>query len=327
MISRTKTELDEKTINLMFKKQGIENITNITPLTNGEFNSAYFIKTDDKEYVLKVAPNTSTKVCTYEKNMMQSEVFWYEQIRNKTKIDVPKVYFSDFSKEIINADYFVMEKIDGEQLDKIKLTPDEKIEAAIMTPKLATQIHKISNDKFGYIQNDLYDTWYDAIRSMVEALISDAKKMGKECKNGKRLLSYIDKYKTILEKAPCSMVNFDMWHPNILCSRKNGKINYTWIDPERSFWGDHIADFICFEFLTPIRKKTKSVEAYNSLSDTKVKLNQDEIIRYSIALGYIGLIMEVEKYYRYSPAHFGWWRNVISCAAIFSQVFKELKNG
>lgn len=51
------------------------------------------------------------------------------------------------------------------------------------------------------------------------------------------------------------MVNFDIWWPNIICNRENGEIKYAWIDPERSFWGDRIADFVCLEYQKPLEKK------------------------------------------------------------------------
>ena len=72
---------------------------NLEILGNGEFNAAFKVCTEEnKEYVVKMAPPHDSKVLTYEKNMMESEVFWYEQMREKTDILIPKVYASDFTK-------------------------------------------------------------------------------------------------------------------------------------------------------------------------------------------------------------------------------------
>lgn len=48
-------------------------------------------------------------------------------------------------------------------------------------------------------------------------------------------------------------------------------------------------------------------------------------IRWAVMMAYMGLLQEVEKYYRYTPFMFGWWRNVISSAFAYSKGFKALK--
>lgn len=74
------------------------------------------------------------------------------------------------------------------------------------------------------------------------------------------------------------MVNFDIWEPNILCTRTTASIDYAWIDPERSFWGDPIADFVCLEFLTPLKDKTVSLFAYNEVAQKPLSIGHEESI-------------------------------------------------
>ena len=219
-----------------------------------------------------------------------------------------------------------MEKLEGKQRNEISINKAEMTEK---TAKMVAQIHKIKNDKFGYIQNGLYDNWYEALNNIVKNLLADAKRMNKSSCQGKKLLDYIHKYKDILIKVPCCMVNYDIWDPNVLCRySENGEIEFQWIDPERSFWGDKIFDFLCLESpIDLIDKKTKSIKYYNSVSDTPIELNKETEIRFAFALGLIALIQEVEKYYRYTPHHFGWWRNVAGCKFYYKQAFKVLKNG
>jgi len=322
MISRTKYNIDNETIEKLFSAAKINCIKEIAPLGAGEYNAVFSAKADGKEYAVKIAPTEDIEILSYEKDIMSSEVYWYQKMREHTEIKVPDVYFEDFTKKIIPTNYYIMEKLPGLQLDKMELSKEEKTDSVTQMAKMAAEIHKIKNDKFGYIQNGLFDNWYQAIRSMTINLIKDCEKAGRKTKRGERLLSYIDANKEILEKAECSMVNFDIWAPNIICTREEGKIKYAWIDPERSFWGDKIADFVCLEMFTPLENKKISIDAYNSVSDRPVKVTEDERIRYAVAQGYLGLIMEVEKYYRYTPLHFGWWRNVIASAWLFKSAFK-----
>ncbi len=327
MISRTKFKVDNAGIEKLFKAAGIDGCSEIAPLGAGEYNAVFSVKANGKEYAIKIAPTDDIPVLTYEKNMMASEVFWYKQMKEYSPITVPEIYAADFSKKLIPANYFIMEKLPGLQLDKMDFTQAEKTEAVSEMAKMAAYIHEIKNDKFGYIQNGLFNDWYPAIRSMVTAIIGDCASKGRKSKRGEKLLAYIDQNKTALNKAECCMVNFDIWPPNILCKRENGKIRYAWIDPERSFWGDKMVDFVCLEMMKPLAEKKVSLAAYNAVAVKPVAVTADEEIRYAAAQGYLALIMETEKYYRYTPRHFGWWRNVLASALLYRKAFGELKKG
>ena len=78
-----------------------------------------------------------------------------KRISANTDIKVPKIYFSDFSREIIDAPYFIMEKLNGVQLDKIESNSND-CKSNSPTAKLAqmaAQIHKVKYNEYGYEQN------------------------------------------------------------------------------------------------------------------------------------------------------------------------------
>lgn len=325
MVSKSKYELDNKTIVKLFKKAGIDNAINIAPLGAGEFNSVYAADANGKAYALKVAPSGTDGVLTYEIGMIEQEVYYYELMR-KADITVPQVYYSDFTKSEIPVGWFIMERLDGTQLDKAELTADERERADEILAGMIADMHMVKGDKFGYRQMKMYDSWYLAIKGIVEALISDCSDRGKKTRRGIKLLKYIDKNKEVLEKADCSLINFDAWEPNIFCIKENGEIKLAWIDPERCFWGDRIADFICMETAKlSMSKKTVSVKAYNKASKEPITVNAETEIRFAVMMCYLALIQEVEKYARYSPSMFGWWRNVFSSAMFYHAGFKQLR--
>lgn len=320
MVSRTKFQLDDETVKKLFAKAGIDGVTAVAPLGAGEFNAVFEV-TADKPYVLKIAPKEDVEVLTYEHNMMQSEVYWYSVIREQTGIRVPDVLFSDYSHEVIPADWFIMEKMEGEQRDKFVMTDEEKSQVTAKTAKMMAQIHKVHNEKFGYIQNGLYDNWYLTLTAMIENLLADGERAGKHSKRGKKFLDYVKANAPVFEQAECCMVNYDLWDQNVMCTRKDGKIEYAWIDPERSFWGDRIFDFICLDMMKNLEDKEEALRAYNEAAEYPVTAGREERIRYAAAQAMMGLIMETEKYYRYTPHHFGWWRNVAASAFLFKQAF------
>ncbi len=73
MISKTKFLLDEKMIKSLCQSAGIENIKEIRPLGDGEYNAVYEI-TSDRKYALKSAPDENAKVLTYEKDRTKGEM-------------------------------------------------------------------------------------------------------------------------------------------------------------------------------------------------------------------------------------------------------------
>jgi aminoglycoside phosphotransferase (APT) family kinase protein len=326
MISKTKFSIDEATIKTLFHAAGIDGVTHVSPLGTGEYNSVFEVLTKEQEYVIKIAPAAGAPILTYEKDMMASELFWYEQLREHTDIRIPIIYDKDFSRALIPTEYFIMEKVRGKQMNEMDFTEAERTEADDTLAHMAAQIHRIKNERFGYIQNGLHDTWYSAICSMVENLILDSKKKNKRSPNGEKLLQFIHENKALLESVESRMVNFDLWAPNILCQRKdNGKIEYVWVDPERTFWGDPIADFVALDFVHGLSDKKKTLEAYNAVAEHPVFATMEEQTRFAIAQGYLAFIMEVEKYYRYSLFHFGWWRNRMVSSFLYKKAWEVLE--
>ncbi len=320
--SKTKYQATQEEIIALFKESGIQEITKIEPLGAGEFNAAYKVITPRKAYVLKIAPPDDAEVLTYEKKMMEAEVFWYGQMAEKTDIVIPKVYAFDFSHKIIGAHCFIMEFLEGEPLWAVSCDEEKRERIQAQKVNMLTKIHAIPGKKYGYLQVGPKDTWYEAIRSMAQNLVRDCEKLGKETPDGKHLIAMIDKHKDILEKVSCSMVNFDLWDSNVLY--QNGSL--CWIDPERSFWGDHIADFITLGKgqKVPLYEKQKEIDIYNQTAGEPITCGREENIRYAIAVAYLALIEEVEKYVRYQPEEENYIRNTVDARDMYDMAWKIL---
>lgn len=321
--SKTKFEASEKDITLIFEKHNMPRVEAISTLGNGEFNAAYKVTgADGTDYVLKISPPDGSHVLTYEKNMMESEVFWYHKMKENTNILIPTVYASDFSRQLLKASYFIMEMMKGEPLWAISFSEEEKQNIQKQKLNMLTQIHSIHNEQFGYRQTGLTDNWYEAIRGMVANLVRDCEQMGRQTKDGHRLLEAIDKHKELLCSCPCCMVNFDLWDSNVLYH--DGKL--CWIDPERSFFGDPVADFITQGKgqKALLSDKKWELEIYNTTAETPIIYGSETEIRYQIAVGYLALIEEVEKYVRYEPGEENYIRNTVDAREMYDMAFDIL---
>ncbi|RKM62215.1 aminoglycoside phosphotransferase family protein [Butyrivibrio sp. CB08] len=318
--SKTKYEATEMEIRKLFSFHDIGEVEEIALLGNGEFNAAYKVSCKDaRSYALKIAPPEGASILSYEKNMMASEVFWYKKMHENTDILCPQVYVEDFSENIIKSKCFIMQLMDGEPLWAANLSDDEYESVQRQKIEMLTKIHKIHNDKFGYIQTGLYDTWYEALKSMASSLVNDCKNLGYETPDGEKFIAMIDKHKDLLKSVPCRMVNFDLWDSNVLYSK--GTI--CWIDPERGFWGDPVADFITLGpgQKAPLSAKEKELSIYNETAKEKIVLTSETEIRYALAVCYLALIEEVEKYVRYEPDEPNYIRNTIDARDMYDMAF------
>ena len=327
MEAKTKLSLSNEKVTEILANAGFVDAHSVEAMSDGMYNAVYAAKSGEKEYVIKVAPPIGIPVLTYEKDLMRTELFWYRMIAENTDINIPRIYREDFTHTLIPADYFIMERVAGCPLDELELNEEEKTQVLCDKAYMVAQIHKISAPEFGYVQNGLHDNWYLALKSMVENLLDDKRAIGRESKNGEKFLGYVERYKDLLMSVKASMVNFDVWDKNIISSRIDGKIKYTWIDPERSFWGDWVFDFICLEMMQPLKKKTVSMAAYNEVSKNQISLLPEYEIRFAFSQGLMALIMEVEKYYRFAPLTKAWFMNDTASKMLFGSAVKVLKNG
>ena len=325
VMSKTKYEASEAEIRALFSFHKVGKVLETAVLGNGEFNAAYKVKCDNgADYVLKIAPPEGSAVLGYEKNMMAAEVFWYSQMHEKTDILCPEVYVSDFSKEIIKSNCFIMEMMAGEPLWAIRFSDQEYEAVQGQKIRMLTQIHRITNDRYGYIQTGLRASWYEALKNMALSLVADCRNLGYETPDGERFIRMIDKHEKLLGAAHCRMVNFDLWDSNVLCDTGTGKI--CWIDPERSFWGDPVADFITLGpgQKAPLSAKQKELDIYNETAREKIFLTEETEIRYALAVCYLALIEEVEKYVRYEPDHPTYVRNAVDSREMYDMAFRLL---
>ena len=322
--SNTKYQASSEEISAFFEAGGFGRVIRTAHLGDGEFNAAFKVTCENgKDFVLKIAPPKDAAVLTYEKNMMDSELYWYRMMKENTDILCPDIYASDFSRKIIKSDCFVMEMMKGEPLWKCRFTPEEAERVQAEKIGMLARIHAVRNDKYGYRQTGLYDSWYEALRAMACSLVRDCRKYGQETPDGEEFIRLIDRNENVLRDVPCRMVNFDLWDSNILYD--NGLL--IWIDPERGFWGDPVADFITVGKgqKIPLAGKEKEIDIYNRTAAEKIELNRHTEIRYACAAAYLALIEEVEKYVRYEPDHPNYIRNTIDARDMFDMAFDVMR--
>lgn len=267
----------------------------ILEMKDGWFNASYSIRlADGREVVLKLAPPKDAEVMLYEKNIMTTEVAMMRLVQQNPAIPVPEIYFFDNAHDLCDADYFFMEKINGDNLEHVKASLPEAAQAAIdqHIGAIIREINTFPGTYFGYDGNpDLRAaTWKEAFITIVEAVLADAARKNVQFDFGyEELRAAVHKHAPALAEitAPC-LVHWDAWNPNFFV--KDGRITGI-IDFERALWAEPLME----AQFRPLNGPgiTNSMRGYGKTSFTFAEEQRCHL--YSL---HLALVMHVECFYR-----------------------------
>jgi aminoglycoside phosphotransferase (APT) family kinase protein len=299
MESKTKSKLTSVQISNMTKLAFGEDITPevITELTDGYFNTAYMLTlSNEMKTVLKVSPPKNVLVMRYEKNLMEAEVEVLNKLKGTGEVKVPEVLFYDKSEKIIENEYFFMEFIEGEPLNKIRgeLNKEQYKGISMELGSFVKEMHNIQGSYFGYISqvDKRFQGWDETFLYMISELLEDAK-------DAKVVLPYDydkiygivhDKREVLGKVKAASLVHKDLWEGNIFVDKKSGEITGL-VDCERALYGDTLLEPVCGFLL----HNEDFMRSYLGRMD----LDKDEAIRVQLYQLYLFLIMVIECSYRH----------------------------
>lgn len=265
----------------------------IKELTEGFFNVAYEVLLPGKTVILKVAPPLDAKVMTYEKNIMKAEVEALLLVKKMTKVPVPAVLYYDTSHTVCNAEYFFMDKIEGENFFTLKnngLIPYE-VQNQIFREvgHYNYEMNRIKGTTFGYMGLPVMQgsSWKEVFLKMIEEVLRDGERI--EINLG---VEY-DAVRMLIKKAEYALeevkqpyfVHWDLWDGNIFV--KDGRVSGI-IDFERALWAEPLMEFY---FRGHINVKD-FYEGYGA------NLREEAPMRSLLYDMYLFLIMIVETKYR-----------------------------
>jgi len=233
----------------------------ITRLTTGLFNKSFTVTFDDQvissrihpekktnRMVIRIAPPDDAGFIFYEKNMMWQEPEIHEALLENTSVPVPEILAADFTREIIDRDYLLMEFLEGTPLSQAHFLNSKALARVYyQTGEFLNETHGIHFKEYGYRGKHspcpTRDSWLDAFELMWNYLQDDlvgCKAYSKEEAN---------EYRTALESrkesfnrdVSSSLLHMDVWSQNILVD-KDGNVTGL-VDWDRSLCGDPEIEF------------------------------------------------------------------------------------
>lgn len=224
--------LSNHKINQILRKAGFNGCT-VSSIGAGHYNDSYYVNLDSDKFVLRIAPPDSTPKLFYEIDMMKSEVNIHRQVREHTDVPVPEIVYYDFSQDVIERDYLIMEYLEGNSgfFDEKELG------------RYVRQIHAIKSDRCGYPERaaPTGENWPDIFYTYVELIFNDCLSCGviDNDEYGHFLLIY-DKHRNVITEVSPSLLHLDLWTQNIL--NVNGRITAI-LDFDRGLYGDPELEF------------------------------------------------------------------------------------
>lgn len=242
MESITKTVIAPETLAAIVRERLGEGLSSATELKDGWFNTTYRLDLDTgPSVVLKAAPPDGLPVMRYEHDILRSELKVIDLLRERTNIPMPTVLTVDFSRGLLDLDYYLMECVDGDFLNVVQdqLPPSELAEIRRHMGRTLREINSIPGETFGSIVDPSGSSWRESFVGMMEGVLLDGEASPVE-------LDY-DAIRRVVESHAPSLdvvrepwlVHWDLWEGNVAV--KDGRISSV-IDFERSFWGDPLME-------------------------------------------------------------------------------------
>lgn len=249
------TPFDENTLSRMVRKyvpMAAERLRFAKVLT-GKFNTTYSVETGDRPLILRIAPPDDAGFLFYERRMMAQEPEIHSLVLERTSAPVPKILGYDDSRQLIDRDYIVMEKLPGTPLTEVHpLTQDVYGRVLFQTGRYLREIHEITANDYGYLgahrPMEPQRTWADAFRVMWDKMISDIEATGHYSTEDAAIMrSLLARSLHLFDRPVTSrLLHMDIWHQNILVDAAGNVTGL--VDLDRALWGDKEIEFAVLDY-------------------------------------------------------------------------------
>lgn len=252
--------------------------------------SASVYKTEFTESPFKAA----VKISKFPQ-LLKNEYDQIKFISDRVDCGLPKLY--GFGTDHENA-FMVMEHFDGVSANSIKIPVRFRNALADEIADNLIKIHSVHNDKFGLIENAVYNTWYDYYSGFAKEIFNFTRQSYSEGRVAKKVYKAVEASYNNLDiilkdtlEIPV-LTHGDYWTPNFIVNPENYSLSGI-IDPFNVMWAE--PEYELFALTVGYGKKLKLYDNYKNkinptpLCDLKVEMYAlyNELLWYQ-KLGTIG---------------------------------------
>lgn len=228
------------------------NQVTISKLTTGEFNTTYTADGTERPLIIRIAPPDDAGFVFYERGMMIQEPAIHRVIRERTTVPIPEILLYDFSRNLIDRDYLIMERLPGIPLTYFQGTPEQHNQILEQTGTFLRQIHEITADMYGYLGEhhcmEPQSDWSSAFHVMWNKMVDDIAGTGYyDQQEQSYVRGLLDKHYGHFDRRVTSrLLHMDIWSQNVLVD-EYGTVTGI-IDFDRALWGDKEIEFAVLDY-------------------------------------------------------------------------------
>jgi len=220
--------------------------------STGKHNATYLVNGACRPLVIRISPPDDAGYLFYERGMMAQEPNIHKLIRDRTNAPVAEIIAYDSSREVIDRDYLIMERLPGVPLTEASLTR-RQLESVLQELGIHLKaIHAITAEQYGYLGKHKcmkpQKTWAEAFRVMWDRLIDDIEATGSYSSGEANWArSLLEKHYSVFDRPVISrLLHMDIWAQNILVddyARLSGILDF-----DRALWGDKEIEFAVLDY-------------------------------------------------------------------------------
>lgn len=265
----------------------------VEELSGGMFNIAYAVEGPGFRGVLKAAPPAAAPVLTYEHDLVEAELDFFDRARG---LPTPAVRGRSLGRE---RPAFLMDRLDGKPVNECTLTAAQRDAVRSELGRGLAALRDAEGEAFGYLRPDgsfRADSWDVAFGQMVDAVIVDARTWNVRLPGSvRRLPSLLSRARRLLAAVERpTLTHFDLWDGNLfVVTEGDGARLSGVIDGERRFWGDPLAEFASTSLFGDAEGDV-ALLAGMAEAGVRVVFTPDVRARLALYRAYLSLIMIVE---------------------------------
>jgi len=218
----------------------------------GHFNTTYVVEGAPRPLILRIAPPDDAGFLFYERRMMAQEPEIHALVRERTSVPVAEILAYDTSRNHIDRDYLVMERLPGIPLTHFSAGPREIERILEQTGRYLREIHQITSDRYGYLGPhrcmEPQADWASAFKVMWNKMTDDIVRAGYYDEAEESYVrGLLDSHYALFDRPVTSrLLHMDVWSQNILVDERADVTGI--IDFDRALWGDEEIEFAVLDY-------------------------------------------------------------------------------
>lgn len=218
---------------------------------DGFFNAAHALElADGRHVVVKVAPDKALKLLRYEVDLMATEIECFER-GLEAGVPMPALHFGDPEGGVM-----IIDRLKGVSFPKAKedMSKAELLAVRREIGALSARFATVTGERFGYPRKSgrtVADTWSESFQTMIADVLDDIAEGESPLPcPAEDIAALVASEQALLDEVTRpALVHFDLWDGNVFVERaESGWRVEAFIDGERAFYGDPIAEIVSLEF-------------------------------------------------------------------------------